>query len=359
MRDRRVWIVALAVAALAAILLAGAPGRDGGALDPDGTGPLGAKALVLLLKDQGATVDVTDGALGANDTALLLADQLGDEQRAAVLSWVRAGGTLVVADPRSPLAGAGGLSGVADRLGRNCDLPALRETGLIEVTGGVVYRLDTAGPGAIGCYGRSGKFYAVARSEGAGTVIALGGPAPFLNQDLGKADNSVLAVSLLAPRPGTGVAFVRPAPVGGGHRKLSDLISPRLKLAFLQLVIAFLLLCLWRARRLGRPVLEPQPVQLAGSELVVAVGNLLQQARRRNQAAAMLQQDLRRQLGQRLSLGPDAPAELVADVTAVRTGLDRDAVLRALTAPAPDSDAALVALARATEEVRQEVLSAR
>src|SRR5205085_6476706 len=139
---------------------------------------------------------------------------------------------------------------------RGCDLPALRETNRINVNDGVLFRLDTApGAGAVGCFGDKGRFLVVARTEGEGTVVAVGGPGPFLNQELGNLDNSVLAVSLLAPAPGTHVAYVLPAAVGGGQRSLTDLISPRLKLAFLQLLIAFLLVCLWRARRLGRPVL--------------------------------------------------------------------------------------------------------
>ena len=43
-----------------------------------------------------------------------------------------------------------------------------------------------------------------------------------------------------------------------------------------QLALGFLVFALWKARRLGRPVAEPQPVELAASELTVAVGNLLQ-----------------------------------------------------------------------------------
>ena len=130
-------------------------------------------------------------------------------------------------------------------------------------------------------------------------------------------------------------------------------------MGFLELLIAFVVVCLWRARRLGRPVLERQPVELAGSELVAAVGNLLQQARRRGQAAGLLQDELRRTLASRLSLARDSSPEVVAEVAAARTGIDKARILAALTAPPPADEAALVALARETEAVRQEVVHAR
>jgi hypothetical protein len=351
-------ILLLVVLGLAAVLVAGGPRRDGTPLDPASTGPLGAKGLVELLGDQGATVAVTDQVPGSTAAvALVLEDQLGDRQREELARWVGRGGTLVVADPGSPLAGVAGFTRAAGgRLARRCDLPVFAETREISVAGGGLFKVPLE---ARGCFGTGDGSFVVVRPQDGGIVVALGNPSPFLNNQLGSADNSVLAVSLLAPRPGATVTFLRPPAIGGGRRSLKDLISPRLKLALVQLLIAFVLVCLWRGRRLGRPVLEPQPVQLAGSELVVAVGNLLQQARRRQQAAGMLQEELRRTLGERLALGRHAPAELVATVAAERTGIDKARILAALTAGPPDSEAALVALAQNTEAVRQEVVNAR
>jgi hypothetical protein len=147
--------------------------------------------------------------------------------------------------------------------------------------------------------------------------------------------------------------------VGGGRKSLVELVPRRLRAAGIGLLAAFVVACLWRARRLGRPVPEPLPVRLPGSELVVAVGNLWQQAGRRDRAGDILRHDLRRTLAERLSLGRDAAPEVVAEVAASRTGLDRQRILAALTAPVPPSDATLVALAQFTEAVRQEVAHAR
>jgi hypothetical protein len=169
----------------------------------------------------------------------------------------------------------------------------------------------------------------------------------------------VLLASLLAPSPGGGQVWVlRPPLPGGGTAGLGDLVAPRVRLALWQLAVAFVVLALWRARRLGRPVAEPQPVQVPGSELVVAVGNLLQRARGRGQAAGLLSDDLRRSLAERLGLPPSTPADQVADAAAQRTGIGRERVLRALAPPAPRDEAELVALSQAVDAVRREVTSA-
>jgi hypothetical protein len=198
--------------------------------------------------------------------------------------------------------------------------------------------------------------YVVARAEGAGVVVSVGGAGALTNEVLGSLDNSVLAANLLVPRAGARVAILRPGAIGEGETSLSDLLARRVKDSILQLGVAFLLYALWRARRLGRPVAEPQPVQLEGSELVNAVGHLLQQARSPSSAAATLRRDLRRALGDRLGLPPSARPDVVADVTAARTGLDRGRVLSAVSDGPVVSEAELVALAQSIESIRQEVL---
>ena len=70
--------------------------------------------------------------------------------------------------------------------------------------------------------------------------------------------------------------------------------------------MAALLLALWRARRLGRPVAEPVPVELAGSELTAAVGDLMARGHRREAAAAGLRDGVRRALGRAGAAEPQA-----------------------------------------------------
>lgn len=357
---------ALALAVVVLGLVARNGRNDGEPLDPRSTGPLGARGLVLVLERFGADVRLDEGPRPpAGAVAVVLEDRLSETERGRLERWVVAGGTMVVADPTSGLAptldrvGAGLLGAVADRrLEPDCDLAAVSQIDHIDVSGGAAYRRRA---GDVACFPLRGGSFLLARRSGAGTVVALGGAGPFVNRRLDEADNSVLAVSLLAPGgAGSVVSFVAPSAAGTGATSLRDLVSPRVKDGLWQLLIAFVLFALWRARRLGRPVTEPQPVQIAGSELVVAVGNLLHRGRRRDSAAAMLRSSLRRTLSERLGVPVDAPPDtFAAAVSAARTGVDPAAVASALGAVPPADDAALVQLAQSVESIRNEVAHAR
>jgi Domain of unknown function (DUF4350) len=355
------WVLVLA-GLLAAALIGGRRPDEGAPLDPASPGPLGTKALVDILRELGADVSVGDTPPpGGDGTALLLSDNLAEPARQELLDWVRQGGTLVVTDPDSPVsdlevAGGTTVGLVEAQLQKRCDLPAMRDAGRVSAPRGVLFEPP---PGSQGCFRRDGGAWLVAQPLGSGTLVRLGGASALVNRELGKADNAVVAVSLLAPSAGTRVVVLRPPPPGGGAKRLTDLVAPRVRLFGWQLVVAFALVALWRARRLGRPVREPQPVQLEGSELVVAVGNLLQRARGRDQAAGLLADDLRRVLAERLGLPASALPDRVAEAAAARTGVPAERVLAALAPASPRDEAALVALAHAVDAVRREVTSVR
>lgn len=366
---KRSWRSALGLLGVLAlvVLVAGDPGGgdQGPPLAPDGTGDLGAGAVVVLLEELGAEVEVTRGSPDdGGGTALLLEDGLDDERRAALADWVRAGGTLVVADPTSafapvvagPVAGVGGLGDTGLRPDE-CDLDALAGLEALEAGEGVYY---TVPDGARSCFGVAGSAFVVETRVGEGSIVAVGGPGPFTNAGLGVQDAAVLAAVLLAPEPAAArVAFLERAAPGGGERTLADLVPDRVVAALLQLGIAFGAYVWFRARRLGRPVIESQPTPLAGSELVAAVGRLRQQERSPQRAAAILQGGLRRTLGPRLGVLPTAPLdELVA--AAERGGADPDRLRAVLDeGRVVDDDRALVTLAREIDAVRLEVLHER
>jgi hypothetical protein len=361
----RVWVpyVLVVVAIAVAAYIGGAPNRDGAPLDPRSAAPDGTKALVDTLQALGVDVRVGPAPPDASTTtALLLQDSLADRQIRPLQEWVLQGGTLVVADPTSRFAiarpvGRTVLGFVEPELERNCDEPALQQVDRVLVPNGFLLRVP---PNGFGCFTEGpASAFLVSASTGRGRVVQLGGAGAFINSRIGKVDNGLLAVTLLAPRRDSRVAVLQPAVAGDGGKSLTDLVSPRVKLALLQLVIAFGLVVLWRARRLGRPVVEVQPVQIAGSELVAAVGNLLQRTRGRPHAAALLRDDLRRTLAERIGLPPDTPPERVADAVAARTTIAADRVRLALAGPAPASEEDLVFLAQTVEAIRQEVSSAR
>jgi Domain of unknown function (DUF4350) len=341
------------------VALIGRPdGADGRPLDPRSTRPDGTRALVVLLEELGAQVDVTgDRPSPEEDVALVFRDRFDDDDaRRDLGSWVEAGGTLVVADPASPLQPLpvhGNATGV---LGGGCDVPALADVTSVDPSGGVTFAVPAP---AEGCFEEGGGVFVAVVDRGRGTVVGVGGAGAFVNGVLGKEDNAVLAGALLAGRPGSRVALLRPGGPGEGGESLADLVGDGVRSSLGQLVVAFVLFALWRARRLGRPVVEPQPVSLPASELVVAVGNLLQHAGRRDQAGRLLGDDLRRRLAERLGLPATASAVEVADVAAARTGIAAERLRSVLQPTSLGDDDDLVHLAAETETIRRELEDVR
>ena len=354
------WVVL--VIGLLAIAVLSRGGEDSGReLDPRSTGPLGARGLVLLLEEMGA--DVAIGPRVDGDVAVLLVDEIGRHQEEQVRDFVDDGGTLVVADPLSSFAPALTRAGGSffepeeddETLSANCTMPAVSGIGAITAPDAVMFRVK---PGAIGCFGPDGddsRGYLVARAEGEGSVVALAGGAPFINDRLDEVDNAVLAVSLMAPQPGMRVTVLEADAAGSGDDSLLDLMPGSVKSSLWQLVIAFGALVLWRARRLGRPVEETQPVAIPGSELVIATGNLFHRAGRRDAAVQMLQSQLRRELATRFGLSHDLSVDQIADVLATR-GIPVAKTRYALSPRLVANDEEFVAMARAIESLRKEVL---
>lgn len=350
--------VTIAVALLAAGWLGGRPGRDGPPLDPRSDAPLGTSALVELLRQSGASIELSTGLpTGAEQVSLVLRDRLDPEQRLELMAWARRGGTLVVADPSSALAppeadqGSDRADGVIAR--GDCTISALAEIG--DVAGGSPVRFAPADADQV-CFASEGRAFVVAHPVGAGHVVAVGGAAFATNALLGRADNAVLAVTLLAPAVGTTVRFVDPPLLtGGGDKTLADLVPIGVKRGLLQLALAFVLYAVWRAIRLGHPVPEGQPVVVAGSALVSAIGHLLERTRAPGPAAERLREGLRKHLRRTLAVPSEAPLATLAEIAAARTGMSIEPVLLALDDRAVTTDAELVAVARAVASLHEEV----
>jgi hypothetical protein len=352
--NRRVAFGALLV--LAVVLgayLSAARRTDGPPLDPRSTSAEGARGLVELL-DRFGEVEVLDEVPSARHaTAVVLQDRFDRGAEDRLRRWVEAGGTLVVADPGSTFTPP--VAGTADgEVAVDCDLAGLGAVTALSVEDGLRYEV-TGGAGTCTLTDGGDGALAIAEVVGDGIVVSVGGPSAFTNEHLDEADNAVLAVRLLVAQDGTRTAFLRPSlAVGGGEATLVDLVDTPVRAALVQLAIAFTLFALWRARRLGRPVPEPQPVQVESAELTAAVARLLSRSRAPGRAAAVLRDRARRQLSAPLGLPLDAPADLVVATLVARTSLDEAQAHRAAIAPvATDEDLVEVAalLARIREEI--------
>lgn len=338
------------------IVLIGPPDQDEGVyLDPKSPGPYGTKALVLLLEELGAQVDVVrDLPLVGYDVALVLEDYLGDEELDAMDSWVNEGGTLVVADPYSPLIPFDYVfNPEPDAIAVNdCHIPALK--GIKALSG--TYQLLQEDGVAQACFGDGTSGQVVIGPKGNGTLVALANPELLVNENIGNEDNAVLAGALLSPKPGMKLAIVAgSANFGGGPDTIYELMGDRSFQGIYQLVIGFLIYALWRARRLGKPVCEDLPVELSASDLVRSTGNLLRKAQCREQVGQLLKSDLRRRLVRRLNLGAGLAAENVAEIASARTGIPIEKFKSALLPSPIDTDGDLVALGVAIEKIDQEV----
>jgi hypothetical protein len=346
------------------------------AFDPRSGNADGARGLVLLLQHFGATVDIVREvpAAGAGERIVVLQDRLDGAQRAALATFVKSGGVVVLADRASSLAGGKPASPIAtsappavvtdasaeaDVRPGNCDIAALSALRGLYVPEGVRF---TVAPGESQCFENGGAAFVVARPMGAGTLVVLGDNRLWTNAYLRYADNGGLATALLAPTPTSHVAVLlgsqaapTAADIGTGDRTLSDLIRPGVWMALAQLGIAFVIFAFARGVRPGRPVREPAQVPVAGSELVVATGSLMQRAQHASRAGWLLRAHLYRELCTRMRV-PNTTS--IADLDAVvseRTGLAPGALAAVLQRDVTD-DQQLLQLGAQLQSVRDVAL---
>jgi len=363
-RLRSSWpLLAVAVAVIVAAALTAVRPDETLPLSPTSREPDGTAALVDVLAalERPARV-VTPDAVGDADVVLVLQDrsddgQAGDDHRDALRARARDGARVIVADPGSPLApDVVGTAGLLDRtLARACEVPALRHVDEIHPGGGVLFEVDD---GDVGCFATDGGAWLVITPEGRGHIVALGGPDVLTNAGLRSAGNAVLVTQLLTPGGADGPTIVRPVPptqAGGGAPRLWDLVPPGVRVMALQLLVAFGVFVMWRARRVGRPLVDDAPVRLASSDLTTAVGALHARNATRTDAVRRIADDTRARLARRLDLPRTADVADVAVALAARTRRDPAAVAAVLAPPDPADDSDLLAATGALAELERAV----
>lgn len=300
----------------------------------------------------------TDGELPpvGRGVVLVLSDQMNDASRRLVLAWARAGGSVVVADPSSPLTGASLALGLPDQalsatgdLRAQCPVPWAQSLS-INPDNGPLYRVPT---GATGCFGQAGAAFAVQRPYGRGVIVALGSPDLWSNAFLDRAGNAELAANLLAAGRGYQVSWVSGPIVPGGRATLWGLVPSRVKALLGALGLALLLTVFSQARRHGRPVAEAALVPLPASELVAATGRLLQANHHYQQSAVALRQQACRDLASRLGQPAGVPAATVARMAAAKYGVPEEEAMSVLAGPPPASEAELVAMTLALGKLQK------
>jgi hypothetical protein len=378
----------LAVALVALVLFLVVRQRPASsAFDPRSSSDSGARALVLLLEQQGASVQVTREPPRPGDEVrvLVLADRLDTSQRADLVEFIEAGGVAVVADPESSLHGGPGVDGGAVEVGGDdgvsfesdsvlaetnvsigaCSIEALGHLRGLYVPAGIAFPV---GPDEPSCFGRRGgengsHAFVIRRSFGDGVVIGLGDNRLLTNEYLRYADNSGLATALLVP--GGRVEIVlgneaarNVADLGSGDDTLIDLVRPSVWMAAAQAALAFVVLGAAMGSRPGRPVDERLPTPVPGSDFVRARGALLQRSRRADRSARWMRARFHRDLCDREGVPRTTGTGELAAITAARTGLDVERVRAVLAAEddggaiSSSDDASLLALAVELERLR-------
>ena len=339
------------------------PGQGSAAyLDPANTGQNGGHALAAILADRGTQVTRTTSAADASKARgtllvtspwLLTAAQLGAIGRShADLVLVNADeATVKTLAPPVTVTGSSQVGAVNP----GCDLPAARLAGNADMGGG---ELSTALPGAERCYPTDGHPTLIRYREAGREITVLGTGAPFTNQDIAHLGNAALALNLLGSDPR--LVWLTPvqSPAGpptSGQSSFVSLIPEPVWMVAVQLIIAVILLALWRVRRLGPLVPERLPVVVRAAETTEGHGRLYYARRSRERAAAALREAAIRRLLPMLGLPPDAAPDAVSLAVARQTGDNPDDVITTLAGGPPADDATLVGLADKLDALERKV----
>ncbi len=361
------WLLALVV--VVAVLVVASPDTDPPyATTSEDAG--GTDILRRVLDDLGVQVVEGDAAslvaeLTPSDVAVVFRDQLTADQEARVRTHVQDGGRLVVAAPASPLGGrqkrvagigAGGAPGcdllpARTVISQDVDLFEGRDATLVpdlfEVADAPAQVCwEDAGAALVGVWdGLPGG------GGGPGRTVVLGDPDVVTNAAIvSEPVLGQLATLFLPADTGRVVVLVGteapPAPIGA-QGSIPDNLRRGMWLA----ALALALFAATRARRHGRVVAEPRPVEVPASALAGGIAELLERHGQAADAAARLRAELRAELGPRLGTG-ERDATVLVPLAERATGLDRDVVATALADGPVDGADGLVAVAAAGHAVR-------
>lgn len=357
-------VVIIALAAVTAWLTAP---RPGGRMDPGATGTSGAHALAALLRDQGVDIEVADTAADAvrmsgPETLLLVAQTyyLWDEELLDTLA--DASGDLLLVEPTSRTREALApdiRSTPAVEFGSepNCALREANRAGTVRLGPTDAYEAAEDGVDLESCYDGALVRY----RDGERTITVIGSADFMTNAGLLREGNAALAMNLAGTQPRL-VWYAPQHPEGthSGAASLTDLIPDRFTWIVWQLILAVGLVAIWKGRRLGPLVAERLPVVVRASETVEGRGRLYRSRRSRDRAAQALRTATLQRLVPRLGLGANAEPHAVIAALAARTGTrtpgaDPMSTHHTLFGPSPATDADLVDLAHALDNIERQV----
>jgi hypothetical protein len=354
----RFWIVIAVIVLVVAGLSSLSTGAslDAQPLAADGTGTVGAKALVEVLRQQGVTVIVTDtlgatrdAVASASDTTIMLYDD-SDYLSAAKLTELRGlADHIIVVHPSfaqlKALAPAVHLAGTADAtMKADCDLPAVTKAGTV-TAGGFGYRVDASATDATRCLGSGKGIYSLVRlPTDTGDITFLGTVNALTNQHIIEDGNAALALNLLGATPR--LIWYLPtiddvATVSGPPSIASASpawVIPLSLLAFIVVIAA----AVWRGRRFGPLVVERLPVTVRASETMEGRARLYEKSSARLRALDSLRIGALERLARTCGLPRTATTDDVIDAVVTATSRPVADIRALLIESVPRSDSELV-----------------
>lgn len=364
-RRRRRWrwvvLVMIAITAVAAASAYLTGERPGGRMDPEFTGPDGAHALVALLRNYGVEVvvanSVDDVERAAHpDTLLVVAQTQLVTDKALLLRLAKTPADLLLVEPTkraraaiTPNLRSSGASAADSK--PNCVLREANRAGSAQF--GPSNTFKAAGDQAVtSCYGG----VLVRYRDGTRIITVVGNTEFMTNGGLLHAGNAALAMNLAGDQPR--VVWYAPQHIQGEKHAVAnifDLIPDNVTWMVWQLWLVVLLLAIWKARRVGPLVAEDLPVVVRASETIEGRGRLYRSRRARDRAAQALRTATLQRLLPRVGLSAEAPATTVAVAVAQRSGADPRFAHHTLFGPPPATDADLVHLAHALDDIERQV----
>jgi len=358
--------------------------------------PSGLRALATLIDDRGVTVVeqsatiAAQQSIGSGDALLVTAPNLATASELEQFAAAARRGAEVVFLGEVVQGSEGDVGTILEappdrELADTASQPAARGACEIESLGNL-RQIDVAftspiqpAPGDQRCFSGRGGVAVTRSSRGAGHLWTLASPEMLVNARLWPAkegggeplDNASLGLVALgvadaasAPGRTTRVIVTSARPSAGaptqGSKSLTDLLPLGVQMALLQLVVAVAMYSWWRGRRFGEPVSDAVPVNVAGSELVVAVGDLMRRRGSAALAASALRADARQMMAERLGLPVRGDSDTLVSVVADRTARPLAEIAELLVDPpvgrAVTSTDAVVLLASELDRLRQEAL---
>lgn len=361
-RIARGWIWLLAAALVIALImltvaLFTSAATNNRADDPRSVLPSGTSALAQLLSDEGVRVQPADDvetaarqAVAGTTLVVANADRLRPEQ-ARQLLVNRPTRVILLRPTTRGLAAFGAAASTASPddgvRAPGCEEPAAQRAGAILLDDARAVYTSSASPAAA-CYPGDGGAAWLRTGGVTGSIDLVAGGVS--NADLGEQGNAAFGMNVFGSQPT--VVWLMAERQAGERPERPTLLPSWWAIGIVQLVVALIVIGIWRGRRLGPIMVEPLPVRVRSSETVVGHGRLYFRIAARDRAAEALRAGARERLGRRFGHRTDPDALVTA--LAQHTGRPAPQVATLLYGPAPTTDEALLAFARALDDLEQE-----